>query len=121
MDIPVHIYWIVIGVQLLLWISTLIALTKLNKRFSVVRSANQSQSVKYGLLTEQFLPLVDAYPWDPTKFRFLGSPIDGIQFEEDRIILVEFKSGKSQLSSLQRKIRDLVESGEVEFEVIRAG
>jgi predicted Holliday junction resolvase-like endonuclease len=121
MDIPVHIYWAIIAVQLFLWITTLIVLTKLNKRLLAVTFENRSQSVKYGLLTEQFLPLVETYPWDATKFRFLGSPIDGIQFEEDRIILVEFKTGKSQLSSLQRKLRDLVESGKVEFEVVRIG
>ena len=30
--------------------------------------------------------------------RFLGAPIDGVQFEDDRVILVEFKSGRSRLS-----------------------
>ena len=72
-------------------------------------------------VTEQFLPLVESYPWDSKHFRFLGSPIDGIQFEEDRIILVEFKSSFSQMSGRQRKIKNLVEQGKVEFELIRAG
>jgi predicted Holliday junction resolvase-like endonuclease len=63
---------------------------------------------------------VDSYPWDSKQFRFLGSPIDGVQFEEDRIILVEFKSSSSQMSERQRKIKDLVEQGKVQFELIRA-
>ncbi|MCH2507971.1 MAG: hypothetical protein MK035_05810 [Dehalococcoidia bacterium] len=76
-------------------------------------------STRYGKLTEQFLPLVDSYPWNPSYFRFLGSPIDGVQFEDDKVILVEFKSGKSKLSKNQRLIRDLVDAGHVEFKVVR--
>jgi predicted Holliday junction resolvase-like endonuclease len=79
----------------------------------------RSQSSKYGNLREQLLPLADSFPWDPSNFRFLGSPIDGVQFEDDRIILVEFKAANSQLSQLQRHIRDLVSNGNVGFEVIR--
>ena len=53
------------------------------------------------------------------RFRFLGAPIDGVQFEDDRIVLVEFKSGQSRLSSRQRRIRDLVREGRVEFREVR--
>jgi len=83
------------------------------------RFRTRSISTKYGKLTEQFLPLVDSYPWDPSTFRFMGSPIDGIQFENDKVIFVEFKAGDSKLSRNQRHIRDLINSGKVTFEVIR--
>ena len=83
------------------------------------RFRNRSLSTRYGNLTEQFLPLVESYPWNPSYFRFLGSPIDGVQFEDDKVILVEFKSGKSKLSKNQRLIRDLVDAGHVEFKVVR--
>ena len=83
------------------------------------RSRNTSLSVKYGRLTEQFLPLVQDYPWDPSNFRFLGSPIDGVQFEDDQVIFVEFKSGKSTLSRKQRHIRDLITNGKVDFRLLR--
>ncbi|MQF69391.1 endonuclease [SAR202 cluster bacterium AD-804-J14_MRT_500m] len=76
---------------------------------------NRSLSTRYGKLTEQFMPFIAKYPFDPHKFRFIGSPIDGVQFEEDRILLIEFKSATSHLSSRQRQIRDLVEDGKVEF------
>jgi predicted Holliday junction resolvase-like endonuclease len=56
---------------------------------------------------------MDAYPYDPQGFRFLGSPIDGVQFEEDKIIFVEFKSNKSRLSEKQKHIRELIDAGEV--------
>jgi len=70
-------------------------------------------------MTEQWLPLVEPYPWDPQNFRFLGSPIDGVQFEEDEVVLIEFKSGNSRLSSRQVQIRDLVDEGKVSFREVR--
>ena len=117
MDIS-SIWWVVAGLSLALALTVLVAL-QLYKRLKQERFRSRSQSTKYGKLTEQFLPLTESYPWNPGSFRFLGSPIDGVQFEDDRIILVEFKAGNGQLSKLQRQIRNLVEAGRVDFEVIR--
>ena len=119
MDIPI-IWWVAAGLSVALALA-LVAALQLYKRLKQELFRKRSQSSKYGKLTEQFLPLVDSFPWDPGNFRFLGSPIDGVQFEDDRIILVEFKAANSQLSPLQRHIRDLVNDGEVSFEVIRVG
>ena len=83
------------------------------------RSNNQSLSTRYGKISEQFMPFISNYPWDPQDFRFLGSPIDGIQFENDKIILVEFKTASSTFSKRQRVIRDQVERGLVEFKEFR--
>ena len=83
------------------------------------RSNSQSLSTKYGQMTEQFMPFVRSYPWDPERFRFIGSPVDGVQFEEDRVIIVEFKTGSSTLTARQRRIRDQIREGRVEFEEIR--
>jgi len=84
-----------------------------------VRSSSQSLSTRYGQMTEQFMPFVPNYPWDPERFRFIGSPIDGIQFEDDEIIIVEFKASSSRLTTRQRRIRDQVKEGRVEFKEIR--
>lgn len=94
---------------------------RLRSSITKLESQIRSQSTRYGQITEQFLPLVESYPWDSKQFRFLGSPIDGIQFEQDRIIFVEFKSSSSQMSSRQREVKALVEQGKVEFVLIRAG
>ena len=94
---------------------------QLYDRLKKERFRQKSLSTKYGQITEQFLPLVETYPWNPKNFRFIGSPIDGVQFEDDRIILLEFKSNRSHLSERQRKIKTLVEAGRVQFQVIRAG
>ena len=84
-------------------------------------SRSQSLSTKYGQMTEQFMPFIPEYPWDPQRFRFIGSPIDGIQFEDDAVILVEFKAATSKLSTKQRQIRDQVRDGRVEFRELRLG
>jgi predicted Holliday junction resolvase-like endonuclease len=102
----------------------------LNRRLSCVveeygadiqelRSRKQSLSTKYGKMTEMFFPLLETYPYDHDNFRFIGNPVDGIQFEEDRVILVEFKMGDSRLSPGQRRIRDMVADNRVDFEEYR--
>jgi len=82
-------------------------------------SQKRSQSVRYGKLTEQFMPFLESYPYDPHDFRFLGTPIDGVQFTEDAIVLIEFKTAGSQLSNRQRAIKKMVEEGAVRFETHR--
>ena len=119
MDVPI-VWWVVVSLSAALALSLFVAV-RLYKSLKELRFRKRSQSSKYGKLTEQFLPLADNFPWDPGNFRFLGSPIDGVQFEDDRIILVEFKAANSRLSSPQRHIRDLVNDGKVGFEVIRVG
>jgi len=79
----------------------------------------RSQSIRYGKLAEQFMPFLESYPYDPHDFRFLGTPIDGVQFTEDSIILVEFKAADSQLSKRQRTIKRIIEEGAVRFEIYR--
>jgi predicted Holliday junction resolvase-like endonuclease len=88
-------------------------LDSLSERLAEEEARQKSLSTTYGRITEQWFPLMAEYPYDPQNFRFLGSPIDGVQFEEDRIILVEFKANRSRLSENQKRIKRLVEEGEV--------
>ena len=101
-------------------IITLIAVYRLvisPLREKMERSIEQkrSLSVTYGKITEQFAPFMQSYPFHPENFRFIGSPIDGIQFEDDKIIFVEIKTNKSKLSPLQKRIKELVKRGKVEW------
>ena len=75
----------------------------------------KSQSVKYGKITEQFVPFLDDLPFSSENFRFLGSPIDGVAFEADSIVFCEFKAAGSNLSPLQKRIKELVESKKIEW------
>ena len=42
-----------------------------------------------------------------------------MQFEEDKIVIVEFKAAGSKLSKKQKKIRDLIRSRKVDFELVQ--
>lgn len=89
------------------------------KLLKSTKSAKISLSTKYGKMSEQFMPFLAHYPYDPQSFRFLGTPIDGVQFSEDEIVFIEFKAATSQLSTTQRLIRNLISNGKVRFEEIR--
>ena len=80
-----------------------------------VEERKRSLSSLYGKITEQFAPFMKSYPFDARRFRFIGSPIDGIQFEDDRIIFVEFKAANSKLTEEQKKIKELVKNKKVEW------
>ena len=84
-----------------------------------ISSAKKSSEVKVGNITEQFAPFLDNWGYDPNNFSFLGKPIDGISYEEDEIIFIEIKSGKSRLSQKQNNIKKLVEEGKVSFRTFR--
>ena len=114
------IFWILAGMMIVM-IPAFFLFNHLYKNLNYERSRNRGLSSRYGKITEQFLPLLDMYPWNPDNFRFLGSPIDGVQFEGDQVILVEFKAANGKLSKNQRRIRDMVNEGRVSFEVIKVG
>lgn len=88
---------------------------KLKERLREVESSKQSLSTVYGRITEQWAPFMAGYPYDPRHFRFLGSPVDGVQFEEDKIVFVEFKANGSKLTPREKRLRELVEQGRVEW------
>jgi len=92
---------------------------RLRSGLSEALSRKQSLSVRYGKMTEQFFPFLADYPYDPQRFRFLGSPIDGVQFNDDSVVFIEFKAAGSALSHGQKKIRDLIDEKKVKFEEIR--
>ncbi|HPM86000.1 MAG: Holliday junction resolvase-like protein [Candidatus ainarchaeum sp.] len=90
-------------------------LFSLKSEVNDLRFSKKSQSVKYGQLTEQWIPFSDKYPYNSQNFRFIGKPIDGISFEDDKIVFVEFKTNTSQLSETQRNVKELVENKKVEW------
>lgn len=93
--------------------------TKLKEENNELVSRKQSLSTKYGRMSEQFMPFLEDYPYDSDRFRFLGDPIDGVQFNDEEIIFMEFKTSSSRMSCRQKEIRDLVERGKVKFEEFR--
>jgi len=67
--------------------------------------------------------------WEAKNWAFMGQPIDYIIFDwrenkeinvaDGKIVMLDVKSGKSQLTTKQRRIRDLIKAGRVEWRTIR--
>ena len=66
-------------------------------------------------MAEHWIPFSAKFPYNARNFRFIGNPIDGVSFEDDKLVIVEFKSNKSSLSKTQKKIKKLVEDKKVEW------
>jgi len=81
----------------------------------------KSSEVRIGKIGENMAPFLDGWPYDPNRFRFLGNPVDGIQFTDDEIIFVEVKTGKSRLSRGQKNAREIIRNGKVKFATFRVG
>jgi len=86
----------------------------------------QSRAVLGGKFTEQMVPYLPDFNYDPTEARFIGSPIDLIIFpglatgEPREIVIMEIKTGKAaKLTPQERKIRQLIEDGMVRWELIQ--
>ena len=92
----------------------------LKQDFDELSFTYKSMYVKHGKVSEQLFPFMKDYPYNPGNFRFIGSPIDGINFEDDKIIFIEFKTGNSKLTEKQRKVRDLVERKKVSWHIINS-
>ena len=89
------------------------------EQYGKLLGQKKSSEVRTGKITEQIAPFLEDYPMDPRTARFIGDPIDFVHFDEEKVTFVEVKSGKSQLSTKQRRIRDMVKAGKVEFVIYR--
>ncbi len=87
--------------------------------FEKLLHQKKSSEVRVGQLSEQVVSLIDGFDYDSKQMRFIGSPIDYVVFGEDMITFLEVKSGGSQLSAKQRHLRELVNSGKVEWKTVR--
>ena len=55
------------------------------------------------------------YLYDLERFRILGSPVDGVQFEEDSILFVLFKEKNVPLTKEQEHLKTLLANGKVQW------
>ena len=77
-------------------------------------SVKRSRSVLTGQFSEQLAPYLPGFPFSPTECRFLGKPVDLIVFKgldggsPEEVVFVEMKTGKAQLSPVERRLRDVI-------------
>lgn len=82
----------------------------------------RSRAVLGGLASEQVAPFLPNFPCNSADARFVGKPVDFIAFPGaasdgpiEEILLIEVKTGSSQLSQREKEIRSCVESGRVRY------
>ncbi len=97
------------------------------------KSRAASAHTTKGQILEKWCPFLehpDIDPdWEAKNWSFMGNPIDYIVFDwrndkainlaDGKVIMLDVKSGKSQLTTKQRRIRDLIQAGKVEWKTIR--
>lgn len=90
-------------------------LDKEKDKYSNLLNQKKSTEVRIGQVSEHIAPFMHAWPYKAGNFRFIGSPIDGVSFEDDEIVFVEIKTGKGRLSPKQMKIRKQVREGKIKW------
>jgi len=91
----------------------------------------KSRAVLKGKLAEQLAPIFKIFGYNPSDARFIGDPVDYVIFDnytkvkeriEDtpiKIVLADVKTGEAGLTYEQRRIKEGIEKGLVEFKIIR--
>lgn len=90
-------------------------------------AVSQSRAVTRGQVFEQFAAYFPDFEFSPKDAQFIGKPVDFVVFdgldegELRRIVFVEIKTGDAALSVRERKIRDAIRRGDVEWRELRLG
>ena len=119
LNLVIIILVLLIAIFLYLYIIAKRELNMIQKVYDELLHEHRSSTIKHGMSFEQLFPFMNNYPYNPRNFRFIGTPIDGLSFEDDKIVFIEFKTGKSALSNLQQRIKDLINKKKVEWKEIR--
>jgi predicted Holliday junction resolvase-like endonuclease len=85
----------------------------------------RSQAVTIGKVSEQLVPFLPDFHFNPKDARFLGSPVDLVVFDGldegqvRRVVFIEVKTGTSGLSGRERQVRDAIQARRVEWTELR--
>lgn len=85
-------------------------------------AVDKSRAVTVGKVTEHLTPYLPGFPYNPKDVRFVGSPVDLVVFEGldegdlRRVVFVEVKSGRGELTRRERMIRDAIRRQAVAWE-----
>ena len=85
----------------------------------------QSKAVLSGQFSEQIAPYLPDFPYKPTEARFIGKPIDFIVFKGmdekkiEEVVFVEVKTGQSQLSSVEKSLKETIKNKKINWSEYR--
>lgn len=112
-------------------IGYLIASYKTNNEWEdkvpVIRESaiKQSRAVLAGQFSEQLAPYLPDFPYSPSEARFIGKPIDFIIFKgldsktPEEVVFVEVKSGNSKTTSVENKLKQIINEKKVSWREYR--
>jgi hypothetical protein len=90
---------IIIGIVIGVALSYKTAVTPLHQRIDTLTTEPNKDEMKH-------------YPFNQNNFRYIGDPIDGIQFEDDKIFFIQFNKVRTLE---QDRIKNLIKTGNVEW------
>jgi predicted Holliday junction resolvase-like endonuclease len=94
------------------------------KELAGVRAIATTEAVSVGKMVEHLVPILKGFEFEPADCRTLFEPIDLLVFnglsvsKVDLLAFMEIKTGRAQLNSHQRKIRDAIRSNRVFYEEV---
>ena len=99
------------------------AWAELRRREKEIRAdtAKRQRAVVGGQVSEQLAPYFPDFPYPPSEARFIGKPVDFLVFAGmdekaiHKVVFVEVKTGSSRLSPQERRLKEAVEAGRVEW------
>ena len=108
-------------------------ITKLKAEVRHQKGRAQSAHSSKGQILEKWTPFLTHEQiepqWKPEDWSFMGNPLDYVVWEwyhdkeenmaQGKIVLLDVKAAKSQLTTKQRRIRDLIKAGKEERREIR--
>lgn len=96
--------------------------TELEEKRTRQDAIQRSARALSGKTLEKFIPFLDKFPYNPHDVRWLGDPIDLVIFDGysdngdvSQVVFCEVKYGKSKLSTIQRKIKEVIENKHVKW------
>jgi len=96
-----------------------------NEQFIRQEAIKKSHHVITGKVTEQLVPYLPNFRYNPKNARFIGSPIDFIVFdgmdegEVKQVVFIEVKTGSSSMTKLQKQVRSAIDTRKVKWEELR--
>ena len=108
MTLWIFLIGIIAGVLLGMIFVTKTALASLRKQIETLTIHKEEITEKLGAYRTR-------YPYDLKNFRHIGTPVDGVQFEDDQILFVTFKTDQSLPSPTQKRIKKLIEDKKVQW------
>ncbi|MBM4188472.1 MAG: hypothetical protein FJ206_14310 [Gemmatimonadetes bacterium] len=90
-------------------------------------AVRRSAAVIAGRVSEQLVPYLPGFEFNPKDVRFLGSPVDLVVFDGlstgtvARVVFLEIKTGGAGLSSREKEVRDAIHHRRVEWRELYLG